>query len=110
MNRLCNSNECCEAVLESLAGSIAMPFIDTSALDVIERLPGWYGSWGSSKAEDLLDTSIKLEQPGDYRVEEGLRANLTFDKTRGVAMIDGEFQVSRASKGLSRVYAVICSK
>jgi 5S rRNA maturation endonuclease (ribonuclease M5) len=53
---------------------------------------------GSSKAEDLLDTSIKLEQPGDYRIEEGLRANLTFDKTRGVAMIDGEFQVSMEIK------------
>jgi len=49
---------------------------------------------GSSKAEDLLDTSIKLAQPKDYRIEEGLRANLTFDKTRGVAMIEGEFQVS----------------
>ena len=53
---------------------------------------------GSSKAEDLLDTSIKLEQPLDYRIEEGLRANLTFDKTRGVAMIDGEFQVSMEVK------------
>jgi hypothetical protein len=48
---------------------------------------------GSSKAEDLLDTSIKLEQPEGYRVEEGLRASLTFDKTRGVAMIEGEFEV-----------------
>lgn len=54
---------------------------------------------GSSKAEDLLDTSIKLEQPADYRVEDGLRANLTFDKTRGVAMIDGEFQVSMEVDG-----------
>jgi hypothetical protein len=45
-----------------------------------------------------LDTSIKLEQPEDYRIEEGLRANLTFDKTRGVAMIDGEFQVSMEIK------------
>jgi quercetin dioxygenase-like cupin family protein len=39
------SNECAEAVLESLAGSTAMPFIDTSALEVIERLPGWYGRY-----------------------------------------------------------------
>jgi hypothetical protein len=31
------SNECREAVLESHAGSTAMPFIDTSALEVIER-------------------------------------------------------------------------
>jgi AAA domain len=49
---------------------------------------------GSSKSEDLLDVSIKLAQPVDYRIEEGLRANLTFDKTRGVAMIDGEVQVA----------------
>jgi hypothetical protein len=49
---------------------------------------------GSSKSEDLLDVSIKLAQPEDYRIEEGLRANLTFDKTRGVAMIDGEVQVA----------------
>lgn len=48
---------------------------------------------GSSKSEDLLDVSIKLSQPEDYRIEDGLRANLTFDKTRGVAMIDGEVQV-----------------
>jgi hypothetical protein len=49
---------------------------------------------GSSKSEDLLDVSVKLAQPEDYRIEEGLRANLTFDKTRGVAMIDGEVQVA----------------
>lgn len=49
---------------------------------------------GSSKSEDLLDVSIKLAQPEDYRIEEGLRANLTFDKTRGLAMIDGEVQVA----------------
>ena len=49
---------------------------------------------GSSKSEDLLDVSIKLAQPEDYQIEEGLRANLTFDKTRGVAMIDGEVQVA----------------
>jgi len=61
---------------------------------------------GSSKAEDLLDVSIKLENPEDYRVEEGLRANLTFDKTRGVAMIDGEFQVSMEVKeGMAEFYS-----
>jgi hypothetical protein len=49
---------------------------------------------GSSKSEDLLDVSISLAQPDGYRIEEGLRANLTFDKTRGVAMIDGEVQVA----------------
>ena len=32
-------------VLESLAWNTAMPFIDTTALEVIERLPGWYGRY-----------------------------------------------------------------
>lgn len=49
---------------------------------------------GSSKSEDLLDISIKLERPPDYRLDEGLRVNLRFDKTRGVAMIDGEVEVA----------------
>jgi 5S rRNA maturation endonuclease (ribonuclease M5)/archaellum biogenesis ATPase FlaH len=49
---------------------------------------------GSSKSEDLLDVSIKLERPSGYRLDEGLRVNLRFDKTRGVAMVDGEVEVT----------------
>jgi hypothetical protein len=45
---------------------------------------------GSSKSEDLLDISIKLSRPGDYHVTDGLRCNVEFDKTRGVALLDGE--------------------
>jgi hypothetical protein len=33
------------AKLKSLAGSTTMPFTDTNALEVIERLPGWYGRY-----------------------------------------------------------------
>ena len=33
------------AVLQSLTGATPVPFIDTSALEVIERLPGWYGRY-----------------------------------------------------------------
>ncbi len=45
---------------------------------------------GSSKSEDLLDISIKLSRPDDYKVTDGLRCNLEFDKIRGTIMSDGE--------------------
>jgi hypothetical protein len=45
---------------------------------------------GSSKSEDLLDISIKLSRPEDYKVTEGLRCVLEFDKTRGTVMLDGD--------------------
>jgi hypothetical protein len=32
-------------VLAGLMLEILMPFIDTNSLDVIERLPGWYGRY-----------------------------------------------------------------
>lgn len=38
---------------------------------------------GHSKSEDPLNISIKLEHPKDYLITDGLRADLTFDKTRG---------------------------
>jgi quercetin dioxygenase-like cupin family protein len=53
------SNECGEAVLESLAGSTAMPFIDTSALEVIERLPGWYGRYFHSPSMTFAHYDFK---------------------------------------------------
>ena len=49
---------------------------------------------GASKSEDLLDISIKLERPSDYHLDDGLRVNLRFDKTRGVVMLDGEVEVA----------------
>src|SRR3974390_2980411 len=53
------SNKCREAVLESLAGSTAMPFIDTSALEVIERLPGWYGRYFHSPSMTFAHYDFK---------------------------------------------------
>jgi len=55
------ANECCEAVLESLAGSIAMPFIDTSTLEVIERLPGWYGRYFHSPSMTFAHYDFKRD-------------------------------------------------
>ncbi len=37
---------------------------------------------GHSRSEDQLDVSIKLSRPTDYRVSEGLRCVLDFDKVR----------------------------
>lgn len=37
---------------------------------------------GTSKREDLLDTVIALRHPVSYRADEGLRAELHFEKTR----------------------------
>ena len=48
-----------EAVLESLAGSTAMPFIDTSTLEVIERLPGWYGRYFHSPSMTFAHYEFK---------------------------------------------------
>ena len=50
-----------EAVLESLAGSTAMPFIDTSALEVIERLPGWYGRYFHSPSMTFAHYDFKRD-------------------------------------------------
>jgi len=53
------SNKCGEALLESFAGSTAMPFIDTSALEVIERLPGWYGRYFHSPSMTFAHYDFK---------------------------------------------------
>jgi hypothetical protein len=45
---------------------------------------------GSSKSEDLLDISIKLSRPSDYKTSDGLAAVIEFDKVRGCALLDGE--------------------
>lgn len=42
---------------------------------------GW--ARGPSQREDLLDIVIKLERPKDYDPSQGLRANMSFEKTRG---------------------------
>ena len=87
------SNECGEAVLESLAGSTAMPFIDTSALEVIERLPGWYGRYFHSPSMTFAHYDFKggssihehfHPQEEVYEVIEG-ELELTIDGVKQVA-------------------------
>ncbi len=36
-------------MLESLPGSTTVPFIDTDKLEIVERLPGWYGRYFHSQ-------------------------------------------------------------
>jgi quercetin dioxygenase-like cupin family protein len=87
------SNECGEAVLESLAGSTAMPFIDTSTLEVIERLPGWYGRYFHSPSMTFAHYDFKSgssihehfhPQEEVYEVIEG-ELELTIDGVKQVA-------------------------
>jgi unsaturated pyranuronate lyase len=87
------ANECGEAVLESLAGSTAMPFIDTSALEVIERLPGWYGRYFHSPSMTFAHYDFKRgssihehfhPQEEVYEVIEG-ELELTIDGVKQVA-------------------------
>lgn len=39
---------------------------------------------GTSRREDVLDTSISLRRPGDYTPTEGARFELHFEKARGI--------------------------
>jgi putative DNA primase/helicase len=39
---------------------------------------------GTSRREDVLDTSISLRRPGDYRSEEGARFEIHIEKGRGI--------------------------
>jgi hypothetical protein len=39
---------------------------------------------GTSRREDVLDTSLTLRNPSDYRAEEGLRVELHFEKCRSL--------------------------
>src|SRR5436853_6300381 len=85
--------ECRESVLESLAGSTAMPFIDTSALEVIERLPGWHGRYFHSPSMTFAHYDFKRgssihehfhPQEEVYEVIEG-ELELTIDGVKQVA-------------------------
>lgn len=82
-----------EAVLESRAGSTPMPFIDTSALEVIERLPGWYGRYFHSPNMTFAHYEFKRgssihehfhPQEEVYEVIEG-ELELTIDGVKQVA-------------------------
>jgi len=80
-------------VLESLAWNTAMPFIDTTALEVIERLPGWYGRYFHSPNMTFAHYDFKRgssihehfhPQEEVYEVIEG-KLELTIDGVTQVA-------------------------
>jgi len=80
-------------MLESLAGSTEMPFIDTNALEVIERLPGWYGRYFDSASMTFAHYDFKRgssihehfhPQEEVYEVIEG-ELELTIDGVKVVA-------------------------
>ena len=43
---------------------------------------------GTSRREDVLDTVIKLQRPGEYRAEDGARFEVRFEKARGLIGAD----------------------
>ncbi len=43
---------------------------------------------GTSRREDVLDTVIKLQRPGEYRAENGARFEVRFEKARGLIGAD----------------------
>jgi hypothetical protein len=81
------------AQVESLAGSTPMAFVDTSALEVIERLPGWYGRYFHSSSMTFAHYDFKRgstihehfhPQEEVYEVIEG-ELELTIDGVKQVA-------------------------
>ena len=46
-------------MLESLVGSIAVAFVDTNTLEVIERLPGWRGRYFHSPSMTFAHYDFK---------------------------------------------------
>src|SRR5215469_13133576 len=80
-------------LLESLAGRTLMPLIDTNALRLIERLPGWYGRYFSSANMTFAHYEFKRgstnhehfhPQEEVYEVIEG-ELELTIDGVKQVA-------------------------
>jgi putative DNA primase/helicase len=58
---------------------------------------------GTSRREDVLDTSISLRRPGDYRKEEGARFEVHIEKGRGIHGSDAkpfEAQLITAPEGM----------
>src|SRR5271165_1139364 len=79
------------------ASIIGMPFIDTSTLDVIERLPGWYGRYFHSPSMTFAhyqfkrDASIHEHHHPQEEVYEVIEGDLE-------VTIDGVAEIARAAK------------
>ena len=54
---------------------------------------------GTSRREDLLDVSIRLKRPGDYRTEQGARFEVEFTKARGLFGEDARAIEAALSQG-----------
>src|SRR5947209_4216469 len=76
-------------------GSTAMPFIDTSTLEVIERRPGWYGRYFHSPSMTFAHYDFKRDssihehfhaQEEVYEVIEG-ELELTIDGVKQIARL-----------------------
>ncbi|HEV2117665.1 MAG TPA: cupin domain-containing protein [Terriglobales bacterium] len=81
------------AMLESLPWSVAVPFIDTEKLQVVERLPGWYGRYFHSQNMTFAHYDFKRGasihehfhlQEEVYEVVEG-ELELTIDGVKQIA-------------------------
>src|SRR5260370_30201374 len=72
-----------------------MPFVDTNSLDVIERLPGWYGRYFHSASMTFAHydfkrgSSIHEHSHPPEEVSEGIGGELELT-------IDGPTQIARA--------------
>ena len=93
-----------------------MPFIDTSALEVIERLPGWHGRYFHSASMTFAHYDFKRgssihehfhPQEEVYEVIEGELA-LTIDGVKQIARpgLVGVFHLARPLYGLTPVARV----
>ena len=47
-------------------------------------MPARVASSGALRREDVLDTSISLRRPSDFKSEEGARFEIHYEKVRGV--------------------------
>ena len=71
-----------------------MPFIDTSALEVIERLPGWYGRYFHSSSGPSPIT-ISNAAPPFTNISARKKRSMKLSKANSNGPIDGVKQVAR---------------
>lgn len=72
-----------------------MPFVDTSSLDVIERLPGWYGRYFHSPSMNFAHYDFKRGSSihEHYHPQEEVWQVIEGELEMS---IDGEMQIARA--------------
>jgi quercetin dioxygenase-like cupin family protein len=78
-----------------LQGRASMPFVDTSSLNVIERLPGWYGRYFHSPSMTFAHYDFKR---GSYIHEHFHPQEEVYEVIQGEleVTIDGVTQIARA--------------